>query len=1240
MKCPACGFDNPLEMKFCGRCGALLGVVCADCEFVNPAGYRFCGMCGRRLTERPIEPTQLELPLDLPAARRAEETALPPLPATSGGSGAMAPLAGERRIATSLLADVHSSTDLMEQLGTEAWVQLMNRVLQLLAAEVNRFGGHVDQFRGDGLVAFFGATDAHEDDPERAVLAGLAMHEAIRGCAEELKAQTQAELMVRVGINTGEVIVASVGEAGIHREDTAMGGGVALAARMETAAEPGAVLVSEDTYRLIAERFDWQPLGEIAVKGIGRPVAVYRPLRRRAAPRALTMYDLALPFTGRESAFAALTECVAALCSGRGGIVLLTGEKGMGKSLLANRVQQHFVHQTTLCSADADAAPPAVAWLSCTCRSYDQATPYAMWAGLLRRWLETTAVAETDLVLLLRQQAAALWGEQAEHYAPYLATLLALPVEGAPAERLTYLQAEELQRQLAQALERWVEALANQGPLVLAFNDLQWADVSSLEALKRCLPLCDAAPILWLASFRPDHTSPVWAFGQYVATEYPHRLTRIDLQPLTADESRALVAAMLGPAALADQALELVIEKGEGNPYYLREIIYALIGQGLLRQDAAGVWRPTQPIASFALPGSLRSLLLARVDRLSADERRALQIAAVIGPVFWRKVLEGCLNDSELLQRCLVALQRAQLIHEQNLTPDLGMEYAFTPSLIRDIIYESLLSAQRAAYHRLVAEQIEANIPAESQKPYHGLLAYHYRQAGDLNQELFHALGAAEEAQKLYANADALAHYDRALALLDQIESRATGADELPPICGLRFEALAGRRRALLLMGHIEAARADARTLLSLARTLADDPIFTADALLVQPEVETPGTRAELETGLRMAQEALTLVRQMGDKRREMHALVAVAGLRLLSKEPGWQELGQQAFELSRQLGDLRMQIGLLLGISDAFGMDDLQRSAEYLEEALAISQRLEDKETEARLLAALGPRCERVGDYYRQLTEYEQKRVQLYRTVGNRLGEGHAIMFCGQITAIYLGDYEAGLALMQDACALWSETTDRLFPLLRIAQIQTALGRFAEAEATLEQARAAGERVILDIGRAGTCLVEAILHNARGGPEHWRRVIALQTEVQQMVAGDRVSRQYQMAAACEATAAHLGLAHSAADAAEREAHRRHALHASQTALEIYEQFGFTQVVECLGEEILYRRSLALAANGQEAAAHSCLARAYGEMMRKHALIPADSPYRVTFLENIALHRAIRAAWRAAEQSTEPVGAT
>lgn len=1266
MKCSTCGFDAPADMSFCGRCGARLGVACPNCGFENPPSYGFCGKCGKELSAAPAPTPPPQQPLAL------KPSGSPLTPATTRSS--VTPLAGERRIATVILADVYRSTDLMEQLGTEAWVELMNQMLQLLAAEVYRFGGRVDQFRGDGLVAFFGATDAHEDDPERAILAALAMQRsvdaaihnidtspdrriaAIRPCADDMQRQ-DIDLKVRVGVNTGEVIVGSVGEAGRHREETAMGGGVALAARMETAAEPGTVLVSANTYHLVETRFEWQPLGEIVVKGISRPLAVYRPLRLIEFAESWSAHDMELPLAMvRSAALASLGGCVEALRGGRGGIALVSGAQGMGKTALLN----HARRQSEALRPQSSTGPGSafsgalsvgtesrerashrqVVWFASSCRSYDQSTPYAIWTGLLQKWLEAAAT-ETgpDWATLLHRQTELIWGDRADRYRPYLAMLLSLPIEDSLAQRIAYLDAAGLQKQLAEVIGSWVEALAQQGPLVLAFSDLQFADSSSLEVLKHCLPICESAAVLWMASFRPDRTALVWEFRHHVETEYPHRLTSIDLPPLTASESRSLIDQLLGGSTLTPDATMLVAEKAEGNPYYIREIVYALMEQGLVQRDSSGVWQQKQPIRSFDLPGSLRGLLLARIDRLSAEARRVLQIASVIGPLFWRNVLEAVAGDACQIRSALMQLQRGQLIHEQGQEADLGMGYVFAPSLVREVVYDSLLSTQRIAYHRQVAEQLEAMFSPESSRPYHGLLAYHYRQAGDLNKELYYTLGAAAEARRVYANTDALAHTSRALVLLDQIAGQTTDADALRPILELRFEALEARRDIQLRMGNVEAGEADSRALLPLAQQMADDPAFMVDALLNQPAVGNPDTQEDLAAGLRMAQDALGLAQQAGDKRREMYALVSLAQLQQLLKDPSWLESGDQAFELSRQLGDLHMQVGLLLGISDSLGMDDLQHGARYLEEALEISQRLEDRETEARLLAALGPQCERSGDYTRQLTEYEQKRVEIYREIGNRMGEGHALMFCGQIQAIYLGDYENGLALEYEALDCWSELSDRLFPLLRIAQIQTLLGRFDAAWSTLASAHAVIERVLLNIGQAGLSLVEAIMNNTQGAADaalhdidsaaqHWRQVLDLQATIQPMVTDDQLSRQYQMAAACETAAAHLGLAGCVDDANERAKHQRAALEASEMALNVYRQFGFTQVVECLGEEIMHRHSLALAANGRDDEARNMLAAAYNEMMRKHDLIPTDSPFRRTFLENIALHRQIAAAHR------------
>lgn len=341
-------------------CGAHLAQVCQSCGFANPQGYRYCGMCGAQLSGEavtsvgPLQQSMTQLPQPQLAVR-TEELSLQSGPAAIQ-------LEGERRIVTVLLTDLTGSTELLERVGSETWVELMNRVLHILESEVYRFGGEVNQFRGDGLLAFFGASSAHEDDPERAVLAALSMQQAIKLYASELAQREGIDLRMRVGVNTGEVIVASVGNSRQHSEDTAMGMAVAVAARMETAAEPGTILVSENTYRLVESQFEWQSLGEITVKGMSRPIPVYRPLAPKSDEdqQHLQVFEFSVPLIGRDTEFQTLKRCVEDLYNGHGQIVMLVGDKGMGKSFLVNEVHQYFTrlgallvesHAETLSSA-------------------------------------------------------------------------------------------------------------------------------------------------------------------------------------------------------------------------------------------------------------------------------------------------------------------------------------------------------------------------------------------------------------------------------------------------------------------------------------------------------------------------------------------------------------------------------------------------------------------------------------------------------------------------------------------------------------------------------------------------------------------------------------------------------------------------------------------------------------------------------------------------------------------------
>jgi len=1262
--CHACGFENPPGMRFCGMCGVRLLKPCPACGFLNPPEFRFCGQCGTPLeSSAEAKEKTKEAPLMsegggdavLPAVQASSSLDVivpppPPRPTRSLPAEKPQTVKGERRVATILLADVHRSTDLLEQTGTERWVEIMDRVFQLMEAEIYRFGGRVDQFRGDGLVAFFGAEAAHEDDPERAIMAALAIQESVAAYAEELAAEDVA-LKLRVGINTGEVIVTRVGDRHTYSEDTAMGEAVALAARMEEAAEPGTVLVSEHTYRLVASRFAWKSLGEIRVQGRREPIAVYRPLvpqDQLAYMERVQAFGFAPRLIGRQAEFETLQRQVEELTQGRGGIVLITGETGIGKSFLVTEVRHYFARQGALWAELQEQAGtpsrPRLTWLRGRCRSYEQTWPYSMWSDLLRNWLDVRPEeSETEIRDRLRQQTEALWGEQMTEYYPYLAESLSLPLEPEFAERVKHLKAEGKRRRFFHTIYSWLAALTTgdeegQRPLVLSFHDVHWADATSLDLLEHCLPLCDRHPLLWLVIFRPDRASPVWAFRYHVETEYPHRLVNLTLPPLTEAESREFIEQLIGPGVLPEETCAMIVSKAEGNPYYIRELLHSLIVQGVLvREPETGEWRVTRAVTYIDLPDSLLSLLLARVDRLDAGTRRVLRVASVVGVVFWLHLLQALLEGTTALQHHLTHLLREDLIRERRQVPCLGMEYVFKSALIRDALYEGLLQPQRVAYHRRIAAYFEENFDPERRAQYNTLLAYHYRQAGERRKELDYLLQAARDARNVYANTEAVERYTEALQVIRDLESRAQGELELQALRRQRFEVLKERSAVFRLMGKRTSARADSRSLLDLAHKLGDAPTYLIDALLEQPGVAHWRNEEELHIGLPLTKKALALARQIGDRHREMEALSALANQRLYLNDPTWQEAGEEALKIAREIGDRRFEAQLLIMLGKFYSWTDQpERGMTYLKTAMPLCRALNDKMMEIALLDQLGLEEERSGDYYRLLTEYQQKRLELSRGIGYRDGEGASLILCAQTRGVYLGDYEGALEWLDEGLDIVAGTPGEMFALLRLIQIEALRGNFERALTALQQAQRLDERAIFATGRAGLRLVTIMLYNALGDEKHLRAALEMTSEICDMLEHNPLlTHQYEIAVACHSAALHLGLA-ALTTGDERAEHRAAALQASQSALTTYERLGFVQVVECVSEEILFRHSGALRINGHTAQADAYLRQAYAEMMRKHALIPEKSGFRRTYLEQIALHREIREAHALLEHIRSP----
>lgn len=1241
MKCLKCGFDAPDTMKYCGMCGSVLVKLCASCQAENPLTYRYCGMCGAPFaeTEEPAMTSLTEVTLPV-AAREEDEVAVEPLL-----------LEGERKVVTVVITDVVSSTRLLELLGNEGWVELMNRILNIQEEQVLRFGGTVDQFRGDGMVAFFGAEEAHEDDPERAILASFAILQSIQSLEQSLNHSSQISLKLRIGINTGEVIIGSHRGKRQHQEEIAMGVGVTIAARLEALAEPGTILVSENTYRLTEGQFEWLPMGEVTVSGLGRPLTIYRPvsLKEVIEPKLLWMgVDFSVPVIGKEKEFAIMKQAVKDLALGRGGIVLVSAETGMGKSFIINRLRQYFAHREDLLahlSMDQKIQTPV--FYRGRCRSFSNTWAYSMWIDLLHDWLGVHKGAsgkkEVRNALILRSRE--LWGDQFVQYYPYLASLLSVLLEEEFTERIRYLDAVGLSEQYRWTLEGWVEAVALQGPAVIIFTDIQWADTPSLEVLKRCFPFAEGIysqevgangrlslrryPILWLLSMRPDRDSPAWELRYFLETNYPHRLTTITLSQLDQQQGEHFLNTLLGPGVLPEQTMRLIIKNAEGNPYYMEEYVRSLVESGLLVQEyETGKWKLTREITSLEIPANLQQLFQARIDQLPFETRLVLQMAAVIGPIFWFNVLQHLISDSFgphfSLAESLARLMRENLIRERNQVPILGMEYVFSSGLVRETAYESLLATQRTNAHLRVASFLEGQTGLENDRQYDGLIAYHYGRGGNIRKELFFTLQAAETARQVYANAEALGHCNRALEIIEALEDQAADEGQKYALSTQKFDALKMRQTLHYILGDVEAGDRDGRALLPLAEQMADDPAWMIDALLMQPEVNRLDNRQDLPIGLEMARRALSLAQQMGDRHRELYSLLAVARISFLMGDRGAIEIGYQAFEIAKELGDARTQIDLLLALRNVYGMDDIQTAERYLDEALKIAEKNQDKLIELRLLAAMGDRLEREGDYYRLLTQIHQKRLQISREIGYRLEEGFAQMYCAQIQGLYLGDYTTALTAAEESFRMTARLSQSLFPLLRVAQLQTMLGLYSEAQSSLDLAQPYAERGISDIGRAGFWLVQAILCNRIGDEAHYKKALEACEKVWKLGDQGLVSRQYIMTASCEASAAYLGLANLTVRSEEKQYYLNRALETSTGASDIFRQFGFVQVIECTSEEILYRHSLALAANHRTEEARQELERAYQEMMRKYQLIPPGSPFRKTFLENISLHRDLR----------------
>ncbi len=736
MPCPSCRHENPAEANFCLHCGTKLAQVCPQCQQVLPPEAKSCFACGQALKASLASSVQsLESRQDL----------------------------AERRQLTVMFCDLVGSTALSAQLDPEELREVVRAYQETCTGVIQRYEGHIAQHLGDGLLVYFGYPAAHEDDAQRAVRAGLEIVEKIRtlvapsfaSVAEENRAATVRErptdrlltraalspLHVRIGIHTGLVVVGEIGSSD-KREILALGETPNIAARLQGLAEPDTVVLSAATHRLVAGLFECQDLGPQILKGISTPMSVYRVVGESGAQ---SRFEVAVgvgltPLIGREHEVGLLEERWKQAKTGEGQVVLLSGEAGIGKSRLVQTLKEQVIAE-------------GATRIEFRCSPYHQNSAFYPIIEHLQRLLQFAPHDTPQAKLAKLQQALAQYRFPQADTLPLLASLLSLPQpEGAPPITLS---PQKQKQKTQEALVAWLVEEAEKAAVYCAWEDLHWADPSTLELLAFFLDQVPTTRLLAVLTFRPDFTPP-WGPRSY--------LSQLTLSRLGRQQVEAMVEKVTGGKALPSEVLQQIVSKTDGVPLFVEELTKMVMEsvESIESIESVGSHNRTS-LQALAIPATLHDSLMARLDRLGSVKEVA-QLGATLGREFSYELLHAVSPLGEgALQQGLRQLVEAEIVYQRGLPPQ--ATYLFKHALIQDAAYQSLLKSTRQQYHQQIAQVLEERF-AETKETQPEMLAHHYTEAGLVTQAISYWQKAGQRAIQRSASAEAISHLTKGLDLL------------------------------------------------------------------------------------------------------------------------------------------------------------------------------------------------------------------------------------------------------------------------------------------------------------------------------------------------------------------------------------------------------------------------------------------------------------------------------------------
>jgi class 3 adenylate cyclase len=640
--------------------------------------------------------------------------------------------ADELRPVTALFADVVGSTSLGERLSPAEVKALVGECVTHMSRAVEEYGGHVQAYMGDGICALFGVPVAHEDDPERAALAALRILAVVEEYGADIRAAWEIDdFDVRVGINSGQTAVGLVGSA--DPGQVALGDTTNVAARLQSTTDPGTIAVGEATARRLGQRFRLEGVGAVSVKGRDEPVDVWRLLGSREGESAPET-----PFVGRSAELAALRGALDELHAGRGQGLLLVGDTGIGKTRLLGELRE--------------LAGARALWLEGHCLSYGGPASWPF-VEILRDWLGLEE-GEPDIAVRTKARAK-LGGLGLDAQLPAFGRLLGVSLtEGDAAGSAP-----------GAAYAAWLEALTAQQPVVLALDDVHWANPSTRSLAEHLLEATDRAPLLLVVAMRPDPDSEGWALRLRMLADFAHRSTQLTVGPLDEEESVALLEALL-PAGLDERSRDEIVHRAEGNPLYLEELLQVLVEGGSLERKEA--WTVSL-LSAARLSPELQALLVSRIDLLPPPARRLVQIAAIIGQSSPRALLATVAGTAGL-DDALRALLRAEILREQRRYPE--PEYGFKHNLFQEAALSTLTPVRKRELYARVAAAFEG-LYSRSLDERLEQVAHYHAQAGDSARAIAYLEQAADAAEARGASEQVQALWER----VRRLASRAGDAE-------------------------------------------------------------------------------------------------------------------------------------------------------------------------------------------------------------------------------------------------------------------------------------------------------------------------------------------------------------------------------------------------------------------------------------------------------------------------------